>query len=185
MAKRNKSSRPQGYEDNLGLISSVSKKRKLEHKDLDSQGSYHTAAASAFSHDHYTVGWICALPLEMAAAKAMLDDIHADLPNHSNDHKAYTLGRINTHNIVVVCLPSDVYCTTSVAVAATQIQSSFGSIRFGLMVSIERGMLADIRLGDVVFSKTDKYFKGVVQYDYGKTVTKGRFEHTGTLNKPL
>lgn len=38
------------------------------------------------SHDDYTVGWICALPLEMAAAKAMLDLTHPKLMhNKTND----------------------------------------------------------------------------------------------------
>jgi nucleoside phosphorylase len=148
---------------------------------------YHTAAGKIFSHDDYTVGWICALALEMAAAKAMLDDIHTDLPKLPNDDNAYTLGRIGTHNIVVACLPSGVYGTTSAAVVAIQMLSSFRSIRFGLMVGIGGGVPskdADIRLGDIVVSKPDKYFGGVVQYDYGKTVRRGRFERTGTLNKP-
>jgi hypothetical protein len=27
-------------------------------------------------HDNYTIGWICALPTELTAAKAMLDEKH-------------------------------------------------------------------------------------------------------------
>ncbi|KAL4943736.1 hypothetical protein BDV06DRAFT_129239 [Aspergillus oleicola] len=46
------------------------------------------------SHDDYTVAWICAIPLEMAAATAMLDEAHQDLPVQSNDHNSYALGRI-------------------------------------------------------------------------------------------
>ncbi|GAB1201981.1 hypothetical protein APSETT445_000579 [Aspergillus pseudonomiae] len=43
----------------------------------------------------------------------------------------------------------------------------------------------DIRLGDVVVSNPTRDFGGVIQYDYGKTVSGGRFERTGVLNKPL
>ncbi|KAJ5717848.1 Tetratricopeptide-like helical [Penicillium malachiteum] len=42
----------------------------------------------------------------------------------------------------------------------------------------------DIRLGDVVVSMPTATSGGVVQYDYGKTVCDGQFEHTGSLNKP-
>ncbi|EAW10814.1 ankyrin repeat domain-containing protein [Aspergillus clavatus NRRL 1] len=33
----------------------------------------------------YTVAWICALPLEMAAAEAMLDEKHPELPTSPGD----------------------------------------------------------------------------------------------------
>jgi nucleoside phosphorylase len=123
----------------------------------------------------------------MAAAKAMLDEIHKDLPKKANDHNAYTLGSINGHNIVIACLPSGVYGTNSAAVVATQMLSSFQSIRIGLMVGIGGGVPkegSDIRLGDIVVSKPTGSFGGVVQYDYGKTVEEGRFVRTGSLNKP-
>ena len=42
----------------------------------------------------YKVGWICALPLEMAAAEAMLDEFHELLPEKHGDSNAYTLGSI-------------------------------------------------------------------------------------------
>lgn len=47
---------------------------------------------AAKNHDDYTVGWICALPLEMAAAQVLLDEVHEDLPVQANDDNAYTLG---------------------------------------------------------------------------------------------
>src|SRR6266516_2717717 len=163
------SKRKQEHDNCQRPYPSASKRSKLEHKDENIWAPRHTTTARMLSHDDYTVGWICALPLEMAAAKAMLDDIHADLLSHPSDHNAYTLGRIGTHNIVVTCLPSGKYGTTSAAVAATRMQSSFGSIQFGLMVGIGGGVPsknADIRLGDVVGSKPDKCFGGVVEYDY-------------------
>jgi hypothetical protein len=74
-----------------------------------------------FRHQDYTVAWICALPLEMAAAKVMLDDGHPDLPTNPNDNNTYILGRIHAHNVVLVCLPSGVPGTTSAAVVATEL----------------------------------------------------------------
>jgi nucleoside phosphorylase len=180
MSKRNLK-----HEDDQRPVSAICKRKKLEHKD--SQGPSSSVSNQNLRAEDYTAGWICALPLEMAAAKAMLDDIHADLPVHPNDHNTYTLGRIGAHNIVVACLPSGVYGITSAATVAAQLLSSFGSIRFGLMVGIGGGVPskeADIRLGDIVVSKPASTFGGVVQYDYGKTVTGGYFERTGTLNKP-
>jgi nucleoside phosphorylase len=180
MSKRN-----QKHENGLSPVSPVIKRRKLEHED--SQRSISTATRRKLRHEKYTVGWICALPLEMAVAKATLDDIHNDLSVPPNDHNAYTLGRIGPHNIVIACLPSGVYGTISAATMAAQLLSSFKSIRFGLIVGIGGGVpsgKADIRLSDIVVSKPTSTFGGVLQYDYGKTVTGGHFERIGTLNKP-
>ncbi|KAL4786140.1 hypothetical protein BJX76DRAFT_346425 [Aspergillus varians] len=140
-------------------------------------------------HDEYTVGWICALPLEMAAAQALLDEVHQDLAVQPNDHNTYTLGRIGEHNVVIACLPSGIYGTSSATAVAMQLLSSFGSIRLGLMVGIGGGIPnkdADIRLGDVVVSKPTDTHGGVVQYDYGKALTQsaGDFQRTGILNQP-
>lgn len=63
-------------------------------------------ARASLSHGDYTVGWICALPLEMAAAKLMLDSIHPSLPRPPTDQNTYILGNIGDHNIVIACLPS-------------------------------------------------------------------------------
>jgi hypothetical protein len=78
--------------------------------------------------DDYTVGWICALPLEMAAAKAMIDEIHKDLPVQPNDHNAYILGRFGNHSIVIACLPSGEYGICRHGSDAIVIQLSFHSI---------------------------------------------------------
>src|SRR5467141_146475 len=145
------------------------------------------ATMRCLRHRDYAVAWVCALPLEMAAAKSMLDEIHPDLPTSSNDQNTYILGKIRAHNVVIACLPSGVYGTTSAAAVANQMLFTFRAIRFGLMVGIGGGAPtkeADIRLGDVVVSKPTGHFGGVVQYDFGKTVGQGVFERTGMLNKP-
>jgi nucleoside phosphorylase len=146
-----------------------------------------TMAPPTLSHQDYTVAWICALPLELTAAKAMLDEIHSDLCQPPSDHNAYTLGRLHGHNVVIACLPSGVYGTTSAATILAQMLPTFPSLIFGLMVGIGGGVPTkanDIRLGDVVVSKPTTKGTGVIQYDYGKTLSNGRIQNTGSLNKP-
>ena len=107
------------------------------------------------SHD-YTVGWISALPVEMAPAKAMMDMLHPPLPQVTKDTNNYTLGRIGTHNVVLVCLPET--GTSKAAHAAANLLRSFPNVRFGLMVGVGGGVpgpsnpdsTKDIRLGDIV-----------------------------------
>ncbi|KAL3475836.1 hypothetical protein BJX99DRAFT_270950 [Aspergillus californicus] len=139
------------------------------------------------SPSSYTVGWICALPLEMRAAIAMLDETHPQLSYPSTDQNAYTLGSIAGHNVVITCLPSGIYGTVSAATVLSQMLFTFPGIQFGMMVGIGGGVPSesnDIRLGDVVVSKPTGTCSGVVQYDYGKAVQGGRFEQTGSLNHP-
>ncbi|KAL4788547.1 hypothetical protein BJX76DRAFT_363310 [Aspergillus varians] len=145
------------------------------------------ADKTELTHDDYTVAWICALPLEMAAAKVMLDETHNPLYQPSTDHNAYTLGRRAGHNVVIACLPSGIYGTTSAATVLSHMLPTFPSLRFGLMVGIGGGVPrtdVDIRLGDVVVSMPNASSGGVVQYDYGKTLHDGRLQRTGSLNKP-
>ncbi|KAF7510973.1 hypothetical protein GJ744_005519 [Endocarpon pusillum] len=138
--------------------------------------------------DDYTVGWVCALPLEVAAAKGMLDEIHQDLPEQDiSDHNSYILGQIHHHNIVIAGLPAGVYGTTPAATVANNMLRTFPSIRFGLMVGIGGAAptsTQDIRLGDVVVSQPHGTSGGVIQFDRGKVAQKGNFQRTGSLNSP-
>ncbi|KAL2823876.1 hypothetical protein BDW59DRAFT_90495 [Aspergillus cavernicola] len=140
-----------------------------------------------FKHANYTIAWICALPLEAAAARVMLDKTHNPLPQPSADPNAYVLGELNGHFIVIACLPTGVYGTVSAATVVSYMRSTFTQIKFGLMVGIGGGVPGrsnDIRLGDVVVCKPVGKYSGVIQYDYGKTVQGGQFKLTGSLNKP-
>jgi hypothetical protein len=69
------------------------------------------------SHDDYTVGWICALALEMAAATTMLDETYPSLSQPLKDHNTYTLGVINGHNVVAYLLRGIYRTTSAIAVA--------------------------------------------------------------------
>ncbi|GLA16885.1 hypothetical protein AnigIFM62618_003989 [Aspergillus niger] len=119
----------------------------------------------------------------------MLDDVHPPLPQPESDHNVYTLGRIGSQNVVVAGLPGGVYGTISATGVVSHMVSTFPTLRssFGLMVGIGGGVPSprnDIRLGDVVVSRPTTTSSGVVQFDYGKTLRGGRFQHTGSLNKP-
>ncbi|KLJ13093.1 hypothetical protein EMPG_11959 [Blastomyces silverae] len=135
------------------------------------------------THDDYTVGWICALPKELTAAAAMLDETHQELPKQPNDRNAYTFGRVGVHNIVIACLPKGEIGNNNAATVATWMTSTFPSIKFGLMVGIGGGVPKSVRLGDVVVSTPTGEFSGVVQWDFGKTQQEG-FKRTGALNRP-
>jgi nucleoside phosphorylase len=141
----------------------------------------------------FTVGLICALPVERAAVEETLDSEFDALPSSAADSNIYTFGRIGDHNVVAACLPAGQMGTNQAAVAASQMKSSFPSLRFGLMVGIGGGVPqhddperddVDIRLGDVVISQPAGQHGGVVQYDFGKTGSDGSLTRTGSLNAP-
>jgi nucleoside phosphorylase len=125
------------------------------------------------THHEYTVGWICALPKEQAAATVMLDELHENLPNPAGGYNTYSLGSIGRHNVVIACLPKGQMGNNSAAAVATRIVNTFPSIRTGLMVGIGGGIPPKIRLGDVVVSTPSGQWPGVVQWDFGKAESEG------------
>ncbi|KAE8371342.1 nucleoside phosphorylase domain-containing protein [Aspergillus bertholletiae] len=134
----------------------------------------------------YTIGWVSALPIELAAAQEMLDDKHEVPPQNASDTNIYTLGQIAKHNVVIACLPKSQIGIKSAAVVATQMKSTFPTIVFILMVGIGGGVPQanlDIRLGDVVVSRPNGLRGGVIQYDFGKATNTG-FQRTGFFNNP-
>ncbi|RKK70848.1 hypothetical protein BFJ69_g11450 [Fusarium oxysporum] len=144
------------------------------------------------SSDLYTIAWIASLPIERAAATALLHEIH-DEPDgfvqHEADNNSYSWGRIGEHNIVIASLQAGVYGTISAATTASDLICSLPHIRFGLLVGIGGGIAKpdedqDIRLGDIVVSQPDGMTGGVVQYDFGKAKADGCWEQKGSLNKP-
>jgi nucleoside phosphorylase len=116
----------------------------------------------------------------MAAALAMMDEIHGQLPRRFNDHNTYTLGSIENHNIVIACLPEGQYGTINAASVLTNVKRTFPSIRHGLMVGIGGAAPAkkDIRLGDIVVGTR------VMQYDLGKILSGGEIQRTATPRSP-
>ena len=132
------------------------------------------------SYDRYQIAWICALHIEMAAACAMLDVIHQDLPRQGSDSNSYTLGSIGCHHVVIACLPATQYGTNNAAIVLTHLTRTFPCVRLGLMVGIGGGVpsMADIRLGDVVVGTR------VMQVDLGKTLDGGEMKRTATPRIP-
>ncbi|KAL8329143.1 hypothetical protein RB597_004737 [Gaeumannomyces tritici] len=144
------------------------------------------------SPDHYTIGWIAALPIERAAAAAMFDEEHAQpvgFDRHPTDSNVYGWGRIREHNIVITSLAAGIYGTTSAATTASNLLASLPSIRIGLMVGIGGGIPrldedSDIRLGDIVVSQPDGTTGGVCQYDLLKAKPGDARQRKGFLLPP-
>ncbi|KAL7956658.1 ankyrin repeat protein [Trichoderma compactum] len=144
------------------------------------------------SVDSYQIGWIAALPIERAAAIAVLDQRHEepeDFKQHPTDPNSYAWGLIGKHNIVIASLPSGIYGTISATTTATSLLTSLPQIRIGLLVGIAGGIARprqaqDIRLGDVVVSQPKGKSGGVVQYDMGKAKAGGKWESRDSLSRP-
>ncbi|KAK6855664.1 hypothetical protein PG995_007815 [Apiospora arundinis] len=75
----------------------------------------------------------------MASNLRKHNDYTVGLPKPPSDSNAYTLGSIGGHNIAIACLPKGKIGTSSAAVVASQIVSTFPAIRFGLLVGIGGG----------------------------------------------
>ncbi|KAL6405043.1 ankyrin repeat and protein kinase domain-containing protein 1 [Ilyonectria robusta] len=133
------------------------------------------------SHGRYTIAWICALSIEMAAALAMLDECHDDLPVCPDDNNIYKLGSIKHHNIVITQFPTAQY-RANVASVLSQLTCSFPSTRLALIVGIGGGVpnrLADIRLGDIVVGTR------VMQYDTGKILGDEQTQFPATTTRVI
>ncbi|WYZ43686.1 hypothetical protein EsH8_VII_000122 [Colletotrichum jinshuiense] len=117
----------------------------------------------------YTIGWIAALPKELTAACAVLDEEHQKPENfkkHPRDTNNYAWGQIGEHNIVIASLAAGRYGTVSASTTAWGMISSLPHLRFGLMVGIGAGIPRlseniDIRLGDIVVSHPTVHY-GVI-----------------------
>ncbi len=155
-------------------------KRQKNFHDDQGNGVHESQNGSLTLHERYTVAWICALHIEMAAARAMLDEVHQDLPTHRNDTNAYALGTVGHHNVVIACLPTAQYGTNNAANVLTHLVRTFPSIRLGLMVGIGGGVpsMADVRLGDIIVGTR------VMQYDLGKTLGDGQIQPTAIPKIP-
>jgi len=87
--------------------------------------------SKALTHRDYSVGWVCALTKELAAATVMLDERHSDLPKQPSDQNAYTLGSIGDHNIAIACLPMGDIGNNPAATVATRMTNTFQLSDFG------------------------------------------------------
>lgn len=165
---------------------------------------------SPYPNDAYKVGWISAIPIELAAARATLDEEHGfpQSRQSAQDSNSYILGRLHGLNVVIACLPKNEVGASSAALAARDLLGNFSNVRIGLMVGIGAGLPGwnsddqgvqgegeeeengyencietDVRLGDVVIG-SDKATGGVVAYNFGKKLGDGSFEVAYSLDQP-
>lgn len=142
------------------------------------------------SVDDYTLGWVCALDIELAAARIFLDAEHPRIHRQrAYDDNVYILGNIARHNVVLSLLPSGIYGKVAAATVAQQMRATFPNIGSWLMIGIGGGVpdpdgSKDVRLGDIVVSTPGDTHGGVIQYDLGKTLHDGKVQHKATMNSP-
>ncbi|KAK1974931.1 hypothetical protein LZ30DRAFT_775020 [Colletotrichum cereale] len=163
-----------GRDSDDGIGSDSAKRQRTCREDYTGgQRNEKKAPSIRFLPTEYTVGWVCALWIEMAAGLAMLDRIHGSLPTTANDSNEYILGNVGAHNVVMACLGS--YGTNNAATVASNMLRSFPSIHVRLMVGIGGGVPGDvdIRLGDIVVGER------VIQHGLGKIVPGDRVQRTG------
>ena len=123
--------------------------------DAFTSATVSTSTKRQLSPSEYTVAWICALPVEFSAARAMLDEEHLPVVTSVGDNNVYLLGMIHGHNVAITSLPAGIYGTTSAALVARDMCSTFQSLTMPLLVGIGGGVPQpgfDIRLGDIVVS---------------------------------
>lgn len=172
-----------------GEILRISIKQQLRHKVR-----LLMASRPLLTNEDYSVGWICAIDIELTAALAVLDDRQPpplSFRRVPGDPNVYHYGRIGEHNVVIACLPAGRIGTAPASMVATFMLQIFPGIRsgFGFMVGVGGGApdlkkCRDIRLGDIVVSQPNGPYHSAVQYDFGKAMENGIFVSTGSLNAP-
>ncbi|KAL3433551.1 purine and uridine phosphorylase [Aspergillus tetrazonus] len=133
---------------------------------------------NSLNYQSYTVALICALEVELTAARCMLDEEHQSLRIQRFDPNFYILGKLSGHNVVLTSLPEGSQGTVAAATVATHLSRTFPAIKLRLFVGIGGGIPSaenDIRLGDVVVA-----LGGVDEYDRGEETPTG-FKQQGTI----
>ncbi|KAH8702324.1 hypothetical protein BGW36DRAFT_424603 [Talaromyces proteolyticus] len=162
----------------------------LEHfARLQHSNSIFNVVTPSQAKEKFHIGWICALPIEAAAAIQMLDENFGALQDQDRmDTNTYTLGRIGHHYVAIACLPVQHGIGSAVTVAKNMMRTFSKSLRIGLMVGIGGGIPSpdhDIRLGDIVVSHPeDGSCGGVIQHDMGKIGQDGKIWRMESLNTP-
>lgn len=144
------------------------------------------ALKGPFPLGDYQIGWISALSIEQTAALALLDEEYEPSDTPPSDENIYFFGRIHRHKVVLACLPFGITGKATTATLASNMQRTFTSMRFGIMVGIGGGVWSpetDVRLGDIVVGASEDGKSGIVQYDHGKTLQDQEFAPKGSMNK--
>ena len=141
------------------------------------------------SREDFEIAVVCALPLELEAAVAALDQVWPDdtgsrLGKASGDHNYYVYGRMGPHNVVLTSLRIRAGQPTmgkvNAAIVASNLDLSYPGLSLVLLVGICGGVPKvgnkEILLGDVVISSS------VVQYDFGRQYPHGFERKSGPQN---
>ncbi|KAK7952895.1 purine and uridine phosphorylase [Apiospora saccharicola] len=145
--------------------------------------------------EDYHVAWIAPVSnLERLPARLMLDEEH-DTPDYdiNYDDNIYTCGSMVGHNVVIASCPPGLIGNVNAGQVAGFMFKTFANIRMALLVGIGGGVprtpnagrrTPDVRLGDVVVGWPGDGKPACVYYDLGKRHTDGRFEISGTIDRP-
>ncbi|KAK8045712.1 hypothetical protein PG996_013776 [Apiospora saccharicola] len=145
--------------------------------------------------EDYHVAWIAPVSnLERLPARLMLDEEH-DTPDYdiNYDDNIYTCGSMVGHNVVIASCPPGLIGNVNAGQVAGYMFKTFANIRMALLVGIGGGVprtpnasrrTPDVRLGDVVVGWPGDGKPACVYYDLGKRHTDGRFEISGTIDRP-
>ncbi|KAF2179935.1 purine and uridine phosphorylase [Zopfia rhizophila CBS 207.26] len=135
----------------------------------------------------YSIGWIAPLPLELTAAKAVLDEDHGDI---HVDGYIYHGGEIGKQNIVMAVQSK--MGTDAASDLAARMRAAFRNIEYFVVVGIGGGVpsygpsgaQSQIVLGDVVVSCPRGCYGGVIRYDFGAWTNEDRLEPMSHTNSP-
>jgi nucleoside phosphorylase len=137
-------------------------------------------------NDQFTIGWICPLPLEMEAARLVLDEEYSREVQYQDAF--YLGGQIGKHK-VVMGVQRGIGLSHATALAE-RMRAGFPNIRYFLLVGIAGGVprygpagaASEIVLGDVVVSYPRGNYGGVLQYDKGAWEGSGQLKFCGHIN---
>ncbi|KAG4292644.1 hypothetical protein FPRO06_12132 [Fusarium proliferatum] len=135
----------------------------------------------------YSVGWICASPMEYVAAQALLDaEETRPIVIPEGDNNIYTLGIIGKHHVVIGTMPYGQYDLSKLPIVRQNMLRTFLDLRSILLVGVGDGVPTrhDIRRGDVVVACPTSSQGGVIQYDYGKSMQGQGLVLNPPLNQP-
>lgn len=176
-------------QDETGVSRIEGRKRGPTFDDAENSGpaprGHGASRKPALADSHYTVAIICPLPLEKAAAVAMLDEEHQPPRfRRADDHNTYTLGSMHTeqgtHHVVIVGMGKDDIGILPASTVAQNLKQSFPKANVCLVVGTAGGVPSrshPLYLGDVVVGTE------VMHYD-PQRVLQDAVIRTGKSSRP-
>jgi hypothetical protein len=131
---------------------SVSQKRKQMTQDYDHRAIKHRRPRR---HEDYTIAWICYRYYDLAAAIAMLDEEHEELPTRDANH--YVFGRVGNVNVILSgSFEGAESPEEGIDVTLQGVRGSFSGIKHWVFTCVRAGFPSPVgkrvRYGDVIVS---------------------------------